>query len=274
MSQIEKLTSSDNAKVKLAKEVRDGRDKSRIFVEGARLLRELISSDLQIELCFYTRNAKTDPNLSYIFERLIKLQVNMYEISDKLLRSMSDTVSPQGMIVIANRKERSISGIKGHLLRSISDRLPLWLFLFEINNPSNLGAILRTAYAAGAAGVIVSAKSTDAFSPKSIRASMGTAFELPIYENATAREMVNICKEIGMKASSADVNASRDYTQINWKQPRLLVFGSEAHGVSDEILSLMDETFKIPMQNSVESLNLAVSAGIILFEARRQAELG
>jgi TrmH family RNA methyltransferase len=147
------------------------------------------------------------------------------------------------------------------------------IFLFEINNPSNLGAIFRTAEAAGAAGVIISAKSAAAFSPKAMRAALGANLRLPIWENARFEQVLIWASETKAITTAADINAVKKYTEIDWNQPRLLIFGSEAHGLSENARTSIEELIYIPMQNDVESLNLAVSCGIILFEAHRQRHL-
>ena len=146
----------------------------------------------------------------------------------------------------------------------------MFLFLKEINNPSNLGAIVRTAEAAGAIGVIVSKGSADVFSPKALRSAMGSSFRLPVWENAEFSEVLGWAKVHDLVTVAADILGTSSYTDIDWRIPSLLIFGSEAHGLGELELAAIDKTVLIPMENGVESLNLAVSAGIILFEARRQ----
>ena len=140
----------------------------------------------------------------------------------------------------------------------------------EINNPSNLGAILRTTEAAGVAGVIISTNSADAFAAKAVRASMGAAFRIPVWYNAEFYEVLNWAAANNLTVTACDVSAALSYTDIDWKLSRLLVFGSEAHGLDSDDLGKIQEKINIPMANQVESLNLSVSAGIILFEAKRQ----
>ena len=144
------------------------------------------------------------------------------------------------------------------------------MFLNEVNDPSNLGAVFRTADAAGVAGIVVSKGSADVFSPKALRAAMGASLRIPLWENADFVDVILWSRTNGLRTTAADIGGEIEYTQIDWKLPRMVVFGSEAHGLSREALEIIDETMMISMQNGVESLNLAVSAGIILFEAVRQ----
>jgi TrmH family RNA methyltransferase len=155
-------------------------------------------------------------------------------------------------------------------LESLSVSDSIVVYLNKINNPSNLGAVMRTAEAAGATGIITSPGSVDAFSPKSLRASMGSAFRLPIVQNIPLIDAHHWAKENGMTCVAADISGGISYTAVDWNGPKLLVLGSEAHGLSDKDLNLIDEKIVIPMHAGVESLNLAVSAAVILFEAARQ----
>jgi tRNA G18 (ribose-2'-O)-methylase SpoU len=146
----------------------------------------------------------------------------------------------------------------------------LFILLHELSNPTNLGAILRTAEAADVKGVILTKNSANPFLPKALRAAMGAAFRIPIWDNAIFSEALTWAQESGLTSICADVNAKRSYTDANFKTPILMVFGSEAHGLSPNEIDMIDDQVSIPMQNHVESLNLAVSCGIILFEIRRQ----
>jgi tRNA G18 (ribose-2'-O)-methylase SpoU len=153
---------------------------------------------------------------------------------------------------------------------SANENLPLVILLHQINNPANLGAILRTCEAVNIAGVILTTNSADAFSPKALRGAMGASLRLPIWMGADFFEVLDWARTKDLISVSADVNAARSYLEIDWIKPRLLIFGSEAHGLSAKEKETIDESLLIPMENKVESLNLAVSCGVILFEAKRQ----
>ena len=263
MKEIEKITSRDNRRLVNVRKVRDGKASGQIFVEGRRLVEEALRSELVIDECFIV-----DDFLNRELVDVVAKQTNqIFEIPKKLFNSMADTEQPQGIVLIAKRPITGAESINHNLPFAT---LPLVVFLNEINNPSNLGAIMRTAEAAGVAGVVVSTNSADVYSPKALRAAMGASFRLPICENAAFNEVLMWAKEANLTTTAADISATNSYTQIDWKKPRLLVFGSEAHGLTSEDLEKIDEKVGIPMAKAVESLNLAVSAGVILFEARRQ----
>jgi len=266
ITDITTISSKDNPRLKLARQVRDGRDKEGIFVEGARLSSELLKSHVKAEAIFVSDDtaAKID-ELAGELQRSTGAEVN--RVVSKVFDSITDTDNSQGIIVLAQRPETApIAGLN----------VPqgLLVFLSRINNPSNLGAVVRTAEASGAAGILISPASADPFSPKALRASMGSAFRLPIYCDVPLEEAAQFARENGIKMIAADVKAARSYTEVDWRPPIMLVFGSEAHGLDDLELSLVDEKVFIPMENDVESLNLAVSAGILLFEAKRQRQIG
>lgn len=266
---IAMITSRDNQKLKFARSVRDGRETGFIFIEGARLAEEAFRSSLEIEEILIAEAFEgRDAGRSFI-QGLYGRDISPVVVADRLFASIADTRAPQGIVLIAKRPGTSLDGI-GRALNDGRFGIPVVVFLSEINNPSNLGAVFRTAEAAGAAGVIVSAGSADTFSPKSIRSAMGANLRLPVGENITFDEAIAWARKNGLVSTAADINGRVDYTEIDWKVPRLVIFGSEAHGLSGAEREAIDEIIKIPMESGVESLNVAVASGIVLFEARRQ----
>ncbi|MFZ1699615.1 MAG: RNA methyltransferase [Pyrinomonadaceae bacterium] len=265
MTDFEKITSRDNQRLVRARKIRDGDNSEYIFVEGRRLVNEALRSNIELVECFASEEFDDQEMVEALSER-----GPISILSSRLLQSIADTQQPQGIVVIAKRP------ITGFELRKtpIDDsrqKLPLFVFLKEINNPSNLGAIVRTAEAAGVSGIITSPRSADSFSPKGLRSAMGSTFRLPIWENVSFEEATDWAKRSGMQVVATEPSIGTIYTEIDWKIPSLIVFGSEAHGLTPSEISAAGETITIQLADGVESLNLAVSAGIILFEARRQA---
>ena len=265
----ETIKSRDNAKLKFARRVRDGKETGHIFIEGARLCGEAVGSDLSVTAAFMSDKLGLDTDLQ---QALKKKNAEMYSVSDSLLGSIADTKTPQGIVLIADRpKPQALNDLLS--TENVDRAVPLWVYLCEVNNPSNLGAVMRTAEAAGVMGVIVSLNSADPYSPKSLRASMGSAFRVPIVEDVGIDLALATAKKKGIETIAVDARGEKSYLDVDWNTPSLLVFGSEAQGLSEEVLSSADERIKIPMDGNVESLNLAVSAGIILFEAKRQIQI-
>jgi RNA methyltransferase, TrmH family len=264
-----KITSRENAKLKLARKVRDGREKDLIFVEGLRLAEEVLRSEAAINEVFVAEDFNENERAQQLIQAFQSKNLAINEVAEKLFGSVADTKSSQGIILICEKPKTEKRGFEAGFSVS-KDKLPVVVLLHEINNPSNLGAILRTTEAVNAGGVIISKNSADVFSPKSLRASMGAGLRLNIWSNADFDEALDWAREKKLIPTAADVNAEKSYTEIDWNKPRLLIFGSEAHGLSAKEFEKIDEGLLIPMENGVESLNLAVSCGIILFEAKRQ----
>src|SRR5262249_39312041 len=140
----------------------------------------------------------------------------------------------------------------------------------ETNNPVNVGAIVRTAEAAGATGIIATAKTADPFSPKALRGAMGSAFRLPVWNGMTLSEALAWCRARKIQIICADTSAATAFSDVEWRKPSVLVVGRESTGLLPDELALADVSVSIPMKGSAESLNVAVATGVILFEAVRQ----
>jgi RNA methyltransferase, TrmH family len=279
------ITSRHNSLVKHARALRDGREtQDQIFIEGLRLAEEATRSGLNIHDALYTEKFRQDERGGRLLEEAKAAGARETLVSEEVLASVSDTKRPQGIVLLAARPHTSPATLfaGAHTGRhmparaeeSLTPAVPLIAVIHGINNPSNAGAILRTAEAAGATGAISTRGTTDLFSPKALRGAMGSSFRLPLWTGADFAEVVRVCREHGVRLTGATLSAARTHTQVDWTLPSALVLGSEAGGLSREELRLLDETIRIPMCPPVESLNVAVACGIILYEAERQRREG
>jgi len=259
------ITSRDNSLLRQVRAVRDGKIDELIFVEGLRLCEEAYRSNLDIEAVVVSEELLRKERAAAIVEELSLVSERVVSVSEKLLESVSYTKTPQGIIVLAERPEASEERLTASL-----DARSLLVVLHQINNPVNVGAILRTAEAAGAMGVITTQNTSDPFSPKSLRGAMGSAFRLPIWSGVSFERMVQWCRERGIVTVCADVEATTPYTEIDWTGARAVVLGPESTGFTAEELDSAERTVSIPMKGAAESLNVSVAAGILLFEAARQ----
>lgn len=257
------IRSKDNRRLVYARSVRDGKEPNAIFIEGKRQCVEALRAGISIELVLLSESFDDRDTINAFSSEASKI----VRVADRTFAGICETPSPQGIAVIAGRPNSKFPDLAASIARST---VPLVMYLSEVNNPSNLGAILRTAEAAGIAGVIVSQGSADAFSPKANRSAIGANLRIPIVERVTNEEMQAFAAEFGLRTAAAVVSNAEDFSKIDWKQPTLLMLGSEAHGLSDALVSAADCRVTIPLANGVESLNLAVSAGIMLFEAVSQ----
>jgi len=263
MTNREVIRSKDNSRLSYARSVRNGKVSDAIFIEGKRLCLEAVRSNVDIELCLVSESY-SDIETIDLLGRTSKLCVF---VAERIFDSLAETKSPQGVVIIAKRPTDGRARLAEAIRQSL---VPTIVFLDEVNNPSNLGAILRTVEAAGAAGVITSIGSADALSPKANRAALGANLRTPIWEKADSVDAISFAQENGLTCVATDVSGSVDYLSLDWTRPTLLMLGSEASGLNSELANAADATVTIPLANRVESLNLAVSAGILLFEAARQ----
>lgn len=261
-----KIKSRDNQKLKFARSVRDGREREKIFIEGLRLCEELVNTDARIHSVFFTAKFAESRRGQEILKLLLTKKLELFETDEKAFDSLADTKQAQGIAIIAGTP---LTGRK-ILEKALSKANPLLILLHQVNNPTNLGAILRTAEAVGVNGIITTRNTTDVFSAKALRGAMGASLRLPCWTNADFFEALQWTAARNIKSICADIKSETSYLDVDWKIPRLLIVGSEGHGLTGEEINAAHESLVIPMENSVESLNVAVASGIILFEAKRQ----
>jgi TrmH family RNA methyltransferase len=259
------ITSRDNSLLRQARAVRDGKVKELIFIEGLRLAEEALRSNLNIDALIVSDQLAQKEKAEGLINELGEATQRVASVSEKLLGSISYTKTPQGIVLLASRPETSkevfaISNLESSLI----------VLMHRINNPVNVGAILRTAEAAGATGAIATQNTADPFSPKSLRGAMGSAFRLPVWFGPTYDEAVAWCGERGVQTFCADVHASMGYDEVDWQRPTALILGPESEGLSSAEIAKASEAVRIPMHGPAESLNVAVAAGVMLYEAARQ----
>lgn len=260
-----RVTSRDNSLLRQARAVRDGKNDDLIFVEGLRLSVEALRSQLEIEAVIVSEELLRKEKAADSITEISQASRRVAQVSEKLLESISYTKTPQGIIVLARRPESS----EARLATKLSEN-SLVVVLHQINNPVNVGAILRTAEAAGATGFITTKNTSDPFSPKSLRGAMGSAFRLPAWRGASFMEAIKWCRRHRLGVIGADAESNVRHTDIDWTKASALVLGPESTGLTAEELGAADQTVSIPMQGDVESLNVSVAAGILLYEAARQ----
>jgi RNA methyltransferase, TrmH family len=259
-----KISSRDNSLLRRVRAVRDGKIDDSIYLEGLRLCEEALRSGLQIEAVIYSEQLAKKNRAAKLIGDLESVAGKAAAVSEKLLASISYTTTPQGIVLIADRPAVGREGFKAKPVN-----IPLLIILHRINNPVNVGAILRTAEAAGASGAIATAGTADPFSPKALRGAMGASFRLPTWTGVDYGQAIAWCRENQVQIVCADVHATRDYVDIDWTRPTAIIMGAESDGLTRDEIALTDEAVRIPMKGSTESLNVAVAAGILLYEASR-----
>jgi RNA methyltransferase, TrmH family len=259
------INSRDNSLLRRARDVRDGKTEDAVFVEGLRLCEEAFISGLQIEAVIYSERLAEKDRAANLIEKLNRVSAKSASVSEKLLASISYTKTPQGIVLLASRPAEDQKGFAAKQTRS-----PFLVILHRVNNPVNVGAIMRTAEAAGATGVVATAHTADPFSPKSLRGAMGSAFRLPVWAGADFGEVIEWCRLKNIRTACADAGGEKLYTEFDWRKSAALIVGPESEGLTAEEIAAAGAAVRIPMQGDTESLNVAVATGIILYEAARQ----
>jgi TrmH family RNA methyltransferase len=189
------------------------------------------------------------------------------EVKESVLDALADAKTSQGIVVLASRPRTGPEVLAAKL-----GDAPLLVVLHRLNNPSNAGAMVRVAEAAGASGLIATAGSTDMFSPKAIRGGMGSSFRLPMWTDVSWDEALAWCQSRGIQTVGTDLNAAQTHSEIDWRLPRAVILGPESQGLSENEVQAADARIRIPMQAPVESLNAAVALAVVLYEAARQRQ--
>lgn len=266
------ITSVANPAVKAAAKLvtRKGRrDAGRFLVEGPR---GIIDGLDYIDELFITEPAAHDH--AELVETLASKGAQIRLVSDEVLHTIADTVTPQGMIGVAPIKTVQLEEV-------LATNPKLIVALDQVADPGNAGTILRTADAAGADAVVYMCGSTDPFSPKAIRSSVGSVFHLPIVYGPECAETIAAIKAAGLTTLAAQVHEGEDVFATSVEGPIALIFGGEAAGLSQVTVAESDRLVRIPMpqtdrpgyQGHAESLNLAAAAAIMTFAiARSQAQ--
>lgn len=197
--------------------------------------------------------------------RIFSLPVKPEVVSDEVFARMSDTQSPQGVLAVLKQPGYTLEQILGG-----GKKAPLLLLLEHLQDPGNLGTILRSAEGAGVSGVILSADSVDLFNPKVVRSTMGAIFRLPFFYAENFSQTICEIKKKGIRIFAADLEGSRDYDLEDYTAPSAFLIGNESRGLSEEAKALADRRIFIPMEGKLESLNAAVSAAVLVYEGARQ----
>jgi TrmH family RNA methyltransferase len=231
-----------------------------MLVEGPRLIAEALASGVTLEAAAVGEGALEAARP--LIERLEDAGVALHVLADPLLASLSELETSQGLLAIGQRPRFDASAIfRG---------TPLVLVAVGIQNPGNLGGLLRTAEAAGATGAWLTDGCADPCAWKSLRGAMGSAFRLPIERHVAERDVVTRLRARGLQVLAATAAAETRYDAVDWRLPTALLVGSEGSGLPAPLERAADARIGIPIAPPVESLNVGVAAGILLFEAARQ----
>ena len=193
--------------------------------------------------------------------------IRMYQVDEKVMAKLSDTKAPQGVLAVIRTPEQNLWQLRPG---NASDNNAPVIILDRVQDPGNLGTIIRTADAVGALGLILLEGCVDAYSPKVVRASMGSLFHLPVVQDVTAEEALTWCYRNGYEPAATALKNAQNVYKADISKKMAFLFGNEANGVAEELQAAAETRLFIPMAGLAESMNVAMAAGIILFEGLRQ----
>lgn len=262
---FDKITSAANSKIKEILKIKNKRSiyKADAFIiEGTNLIETALNSGNTIKQVFFTDSFRARKEGRKILKEIAEKTGEIFNVTDQIISKLADTETPQGIIATASYKTRRLDDIK-------FKSNPLIAVIDRVQDPGNLGTIIRTADAAGADAVVVLKGTCDPFMQKTLRASAGSIFNIPVV-SAQSVEFIKWLKIQGISLIATDADGDVSVFDADLKKPTAFVFGNEAHGISWEIREMAEIIVKVPVQGKAESLNVASSSAICLYEAVRQ----
>ena len=256
------ITSTSNARVKelvqLQKKSKVRNEQGVFLVEGVKMYQEIPQEQLVKVYVSETFADKQKEEINRLKDRR-KLEY----LSDHVFQYVSDTKTPQGILCVVRQSTYCLEDI----LEAEDAHL---LVLDNLQDPGNLGTILRTAEGAGVTGIIISKESVDIYNPKVIRSTMGSIYRVPFVYVEDLKEAIAKVKAHGIFTYDAHLDGKNSYDKEDYTKKTAFLIGNEGNGLRKEIADLADTWIRIPMQGQVESLNAAIATSVLMFETARQ----
>lgn len=262
------IESNDNSKLKLIRKLsrKKTRHKEGLYiVEGINLVNHAMGLGADIEFILFSTRVFEVNGGREIVKRIYSEGVDYAQVDDRIFEKTSDMATSQGILGVVK-------------IRSLSDQSELsalgkkCIYVDQIQDPGNLGTIIRTADAAGFNDIFISKGTVDPYNPKTIRATMGSILNLNIYLIDDSTKFLGKLKEDEYQIVTTEMDASNDYNNASYSKKVVLVVGNEGSGISDEVLNLKNLSVKIPITGSAESLNAGIAAGIMMYKIKEIIE--
>lgn len=256
------IESKNNKAIKELKSLSDKkyRDELGLFIaDGLRFVNEIPESVIVDKMIFSETFAEKSDLSAY------GKKTNNLIISDKLFSEISETKNPQGIMAVCKKNQFNA--------KDIVKKGGFYILAEEMNDPGNLGTVIRTAHAAGADGIFLSKGSVDIYNSKVLRSTMGSIFKIPVVQNINLDEIAELLHKNSIKLYAAHLKGRKNHYEEDYTGGCAFLLGNEARGLSEHAVSLCDELIKIPMPGGAESLNASVAAAVLMYEAVRQKML-
>lgn len=261
---VSRLTSKDSKTLKYMhslKKKKVRQEKGEYLTEGLRAVTDMMKEG-------YVRYAaiKVSKYVEYHdFLDLAKyLDTPVYVLDDELFANLEDTVNGQGLVAVVSKKVVQ--------LRDFKAAPDIYLLLDSIQDPGNMGAIIRTAVGAGVKGIFLMKGCVDVYNDKTVRSTMSAITKVPLYENVTLEDIMDLKNTHNLHFYGTALEEAKPYTDVSYAKPTVLVVGNEANGISKEVLNLCDERIKIPLYGDIESLNVSIATALCLYKIRELVE--
>jgi len=263
------ITSTSNQQMKnitaLLKKSKERKNTKTFVVEGPRMVVEAPIEKLKAVYVAesFENNPVNETLLQEIQNKCAQANATYEVVADNVFKSVSDTQTPQGIMAVVEMPEYDLEQL-------LADDKTHLLILESIQDPGNLGTMLRTGEGAGVTGIIMNKTTVDLFNPKTIRSTMGSIYRVPFYVTEDLAGTMEELKQKGVSLYAAHLKGKNSYDEEDYTKACGFLIGNEGNGLSDEIAKLADTYIKIPMEGQVESLNAAISATLLMYEANRQ----
>ena len=248
--------------IKKLHESKERAEKGLFLIEGVRLIEEAVKEGISIDEALYTARIEESTRGSQLLASLKKRHTPLSQVTEKAMESISKTESPQGILAVARQLKWTFKDL-------IKNKETV-IIACGLQDPGNLGTIIRSADAGGCGGVFTTQNSVDIYNSKVIRATMGSIFRMPVMKFDDPEEAISALKKEGYQIIATTAHSRSSYLDPDYMKPTAFLIGQEGSGLSEEVLKSADKKVFIPMKKGVESLNAAVSASILIYEAFRQ----
>ena len=258
------ITAKDNDKIKYTKSLLKSKNRnkeSKFIIEGYRILTLAIECRAKLDYVFINEDFEKKQEHKEFLEILKKKDIRVYKTTNKIFEDLTDTENTQGIIGVVKFKQRTLE-------ENLTDDNRFVLILDRIQDPGNMGTIIRTADAAGVDAIIALKGCVDIYNPKVIRSTMGSIFDMNII-HCTQEECLRELKSKDFNIVSSYLNTDNYYHETDYGKKVALVIGNEANGVNDELIDESDILVKIPIYGNAESLNAAISSAILMYEIKK-----
>ena len=260
------ISSTANKQVRyvnaLVKKTKTRREEDLFVAEGLRMCAEIPKE--RIQSVYISDSFQRHPECAGLTAGVRQVET----VTDEVFKALSDTQTPQGILALVKQYHYDLEQVA---FAGRKDGRPVLLMILEqIQDPGNLGTILRAAEGAGVTGILMDTRTTDIYSPKVIRSTMGSVLRVPFAYVEDLEEALLSLKKKGIRLYAAHLKGKNTYDKEDYTADTGFLIGNEANGLSDSISSMADAYIRIPMEGQVESLNAAVAASVLMFEAARQ----